>query len=492
MPCTIAAQIPETIPTREVGILAEKMLSTSEEDRLAFLRQSCRQLKLLREKEDRLKRQLNADALQKTKEFTIELEGKIAEVEVLILKPEDLLNNLPAGPYVARFDSLFSIFDFSGISNGAAASLTPVKEQLVRLKKQMYYSGKLDEWLSDREKQWVELISKNMNIIPEHIKKIMNEWKVDVQVYRMQLDQWKQALHDSKKMEQEVLNILNRLPAFRDFMSRNSELARLFGTPVGNADFPQGAPIPGLQTRASIVQELQSRLGANTFQNGGALQQQLQNGMDQLSQQQTQLNPIATIQEELSEIGHPSPLGRGEGLACLSCRGELTPKQQENASLKSKTFKQRLEFGWNLQSAMRVQDFPAVRDVGLNLGYKLNPRSVAGVGIAYKFALGESWKDIEWTHEGVGLRSFIDWRLTESGGKMFKGLWLTGGFEMNYWSRIAGDTQLKDLAWQKSGLLGVTKRIVLRKREGKFQVLWDFMNTTALPSPIQVRYGYNF
>jgi hypothetical protein len=129
-----------------------------------------------------------------------------------------------------------------------------------------------------------------------------------------------------------------------------------------------------------------------------------------------------------------------------------------------------------------------VRDVGLSLGYKLNPRSVIGVGIAYKFALGESWKNIDWTHEGVGLRSFIDWRMTEAGGKLFKGLWLTGGFEMNYWSRIAGNATWKELAWQKSGLMGVTKTLKFKRKEGKVQVLYDFMQKNT--NRIYIRFGY--
>jgi hypothetical protein len=146
-----------------------------------------------------------------------------------------------------------------------------------------------------------------------------------------------------------------------------------------------------------------------------------------------------------------------------------------------------------MQSAMRIQDFPAVRDVGLSLGYKLNPRSVVGVGVAYKFALGESWKNIDWTHEGVGLRSFIDWRMTEAGGKLFKGLWLTGGFEMNYWSRIAGNATWKELAWQKSGLMGVTKKMKIKNAELKMQAMVDLIqiNRRNINDVLFIRIGRN-
>jgi hypothetical protein len=131
-----------------------------------------------------------------------------------------------------------------------------------------------------------------------------------------------------------------------------------------------------------------------------------------------------------------------------------------------------------MQSAVRIQDFPAVRDIGLSLGYKLNPRSVVGVGVAYKFALGESWKDIEWTHEGVGLRSFLDWRISAAGSKLLKDFWITGGFEMNYWSRIAGNVQWKELAWEKSGLVGLTKIQETKHRKIKLQLLYPLVNNS--------------
>jgi hypothetical protein len=191
------------------------------------------------------------------------------------------------------------------------------------------------------------------------------------------------------------------------------------------------------------------------------LQQQLQNGMDQLSQQQT-----PSLQNILSELNIPTSIGNGNV-------GEMTPKQQEHAALKSKTFKERIEFGWNMQNAMRIQDFPAIRDVGLSLGYKLNPRSVIGIGVAYKFALGESWKDVEWTHEGVGLRSFLDWRISSAGSKLLQNIWITGSFEMNYWSRIANDMRWKDLAWDKSGLIGISKMVFVAKGYIKTQLLLE-------------------
>jgi hypothetical protein len=385
-------------------------------------------------------------------------------------------------PYLSRFDSLQTLFKFSLPSLPNNPALEQAQQQLDLLKSQLSQLQSLETWMQEREGQWKNLFSQ-VDLSKLALPKAFGKWQEEAMAYKMQVQHWKETINDPQKIETEALRLLNKLPAFREFMSQNGELARLFGPPGGATNVPAGTPIPGLQTRQSLAQELQNRFGANALQSGGALQQQLQNGMDQLSSQQQ--NPLNELVNQVQE-GVENITSLGEEIASIS------PAQAERAGLKSKTFKQRIEFGWNMQSAIRMQDFPAVRDVGLSIGYKINPRSVIGIGVAYKFALGESWKDIEWTHEGVGLRSFLDWRLTEAGGKLFKGIWLTGGFEMNYWTRIANDVQWKDLAWQKSGLVGVTKTVKLKKKEGKVQVLWEFLKYKTNSTPIVFRIGYGF
>jgi hypothetical protein len=478
------AQEPDSTSIVRIEQVAQNIKEKTSEFSEKINKAALQRLEAIQQQEAKLEKHLPKEELEKALQLKDELNKKLDALAGFTHAPDSLLKSMFKGQYFARFDSLETLFKFALPKTGNLAILKDAEDQIQRLKAELAMLDDCEKWLANREQQWKQLLSANP-LDKLKLPKAFGKWQEEALAYKMQVEHYKETIKDPQKIETEALRLLNKLPAFREFMSKNSELARLFGPPGGSTDLPQGTPIPGLQTRASLAQELQNRFGATALQSGGALQQQLQNGMDQLSQQQSLTNPIQEIQETLSEMGHPSPLRRGEG-------GEVSPAQAENAGLKSKTFKQRIEFGWNMQSAMRIQDFPAVRDVGLSLGYKLNPRSVVGVGIAYKFALGESWKDIEWTHEGVGLRSFIDWRMTEAGGKLFKGIWLTGGFEMNYWSRIAGNATWKELAWEKSGLLGVTKQIKMKKKEGKIQVLWDFLNKSGSQSAIQLRYGFNF
>ena len=469
------AQEPDSISLERIEQVAQNVKEKTSEFSEKINKAALQRLEAIQQQEAKLEKHLPKEELEKALQLKDELNKKLDALSGFTHAPDSLLKSMFKGQYFARFDSLETLFKFALPKTGNLAILKDAEDQIQRLKAELAMLDDCEKWLANREQQWKQLLSANP-LEKLKLPKAFGKWQEEALAYKMQVEHYKETIKDPQKIETEALRLLNKLPAFREFMSKNSELARLFGPPGGSTDLPQGTPIPGLQTRASLAQELQNRFGANALQSGGALQQQLQNGMDQLSQQQT-----PSLQNILPELNIPTSIGNGNV-------GEMTPNQQEHAALKSKTFKERFEFGWNMQNAVRIQDFPAIRDVGLSLGYKLNPRSVVGVGVAYKFALGESWKNIDWTHEGVGLRSFIDWRMTEAGGKLFKGLWLTGGFEMNYWSRIAGNATWKELAWQKSGLMGVTKTLKFKRKEGKVQVLYDFMQKNT--NRIYIRFGY--
>jgi len=464
----LSAQITEDslLLKPKVITLAKEFIQEAEETRDQINKRTLKSLQALQKLETQLTEKVPAEKLEEARKLKEQMARKMDALQGLS-NPDSLLKSLLHHPYLSRFDSLQTLFTFSLPSLQDNPALEQAQQQIDLFKAHLSQLQTLETWMQEREGQWKNLFSQ-VDLDKLALPKAFGKWQEEAMAYKMQVQQWKETINDPQKIESEALRLLNKLPAFREFMSKNGELARLFGPPGGASNVPAGTPIPGLQTRQTLAQELQNRFGASALQSGGALQQQLQNGMDQLSQSQA-----SPLQEIISEFELPSPAGRGVGPAFQSGRGEA---QAERAGLKSKTFKQRIEFGWNMQSAVRIQDFPAVRDAGLSLGYKINPRSVIGVGVAYKFALGESWKNIDWTHEGVGLRSFADWRLTEAGGKLFKGIWLTGGFEMNYWSRIAGNAQWKDLAWQKSGLVGVTKTVKFKKKEGKVQVLYSIDN----------------
>ncbi|PQV55852.1 hypothetical protein CLV53_1472, partial [Sediminibacterium magnilacihabitans] len=76
----------------------------------------------------------------------------------------------------------------------------------------------------------------------------------------------------------------------------------------------------------------------------------------------------------------------------------------------------------------------------------------------------------------------------------YKGsIWITGGYELNYQQSFSKIEQLKNLdAWQRSGLVGLTKKYRIGKKKGNLQLLWDFLSYSQVPQtqPLKFRIGY--
>ena len=130
-----------------------------------------------------------------------------------------------------------------------------------------------------------------------------------------------------------------------------------------------------------------------------------------------------------------------------------------------------MEYGGNVQSERARMMFPVTSDIGLSVGYKLNDKSVVGVGVSYKLGLGTGWNNIRFSNEGAGIRSFIDYKIKRS-------LFISGGYEQNYRTVFYSLDQLRGLnGWQSSGLVGLSKKYnVSKKLKGNVQLLWDFLS----------------
>jgi hypothetical protein len=155
---------------------------------------------------------------------------------------------------------------------------------------------------------------------------------------------------------------------------------------------------------------------------------------------------------------------------------------------KTKSFLKRLELGGNIQSQKARYFFPVTSDLGFSIGYKINDRSVIGLGGSGKVGWGSSWNNIQLTYQGVSARSFLDYKVKGS-------FYLTGGYEMNYKTFINSIQQLQSYsAWQKSGLIGLSKKYAVSKKlNGEVKVLWDFMSYQQVPKtqPVLFRIGYS-
>jgi hypothetical protein len=292
--------------------------------------------------------------------------------------------------------------------------------------------------------------------------------KINKQAYyhSEQLNEYKSLLKDHRKAERKVLALLSKSKLFNNFMRKNSMLASLFRLPDDPDNTSSQANLMGLQTRTQV---------------NGLIQQQIAAGGPN-AQQQFQQN-IQSAQAKMNEL--KDKITRLDGISSdVEIPEGFKPNKQ-----KTKSFFKRLEWGTNIQSQKANSYFPVISDIGLSLGYKLNDKSVLGIGASYKIGWGKDIRHISITHQGVGVRSFLDWKIKGS-------FWMSGGYELNYGNAFKRLSVLKDLkAWSQSSLLGVSKMISLKAKyftKTKFQLFWDFLSYQQVPGtqPVVFRIGY--
>lgn len=418
-----------------------------------------RSLEKFRRSEDRLLKKLKSKdsiaANLKAKDFA----EKYNRISSQIQSPEKQLSENLSGGYVARLDSLRTLLDFrqAGLAEDVSVpqlkAIGDLKRRIRLLQVQMNTADAVKKFVANQQAQWKEQLSRL------GLAKELLQFKKQAYYYQQEINEYKQLLNDPDKLAQKALSIASTLPAYKSFMAQNSQLAQLFRMPGANPGAAGG--VPGLQTQNQVQQLLQQQLsgaGANSFQ--------------QLQEQAGGV--LNDMKSKLNEWGD------GDGELPMP---DFKPNQQ-----KTKKLLKRLEFGLNVQSQRSSNILPSTTDVGLQAGYKLNDKSVIGVGVAYKMGWGKNLSEIRITHEGVGLRSFADIKLKKS-------IWITGAFEYNYQQAIRSVEQLKDLtAWQKSAMLGISKkyRIGNAGRQGKLQLLWDFLSYSQVPRTpaIKFRLGY--
>lgn len=317
-----------------------------------------------------------------------------------------------------------------------------------------------------------KFIKERKQFLKEQLRKLgfakqLKKLNKQVYYYTQQVNEYKDMLKDRKKIEKKAMELLSKTKLFQDFMKKNSMLASMFRLPGDLNDPSAQASLAGLQTRAQVNQLIQQQIGI-----GGpnAMQQVRQN----MQQAQTQLSQLKDKLKSYESGNY----GNGD---------VETPDFKPN-SQKTKSFRKRIEYGANIQSQKASSIFPVTSDIGLSLGYKINDKSIIGIGAAYKVGWGNGWRHIKISHQGLGIRSFVDLKMKGS-------LYISGGYEQNYKTEIRNIDQLKDYsAWQSSGLIGFSKKYkVGKKLKGNMQLLWDFLSYQQIPraQPILFRTGYS-
>ena len=462
---TSYAQTSQLVPDQSIPFLPAKYLDNISDKASALENQmdknSAKALAKMQKQEERIRRKLfKIDSAKASGLFS----GSQQQYARLTGKLE---NGGSLSHYSSSIDTLTTSLKFLKQNPELLANIKQAKEKLGTTMQKV--KG------MDAQFQKAEAIKKFLRERQAYLKqqlqqagfaKELKKWNKQVYYFNQQLNDYKSLLKDHKKAEKKAMELLSKTKLFRDFLRKNSQLASLFRLPGDPADPTSPISFAGLQTRTQVNAIIQQQLSAG----GPAAQQQFSQN---LQQAQDQLN---NWKNKLTQAGS-------------SGSDDMMPEGFKPNNQKTKSFLQRVEIGTNIQSQKASGLFPATTDIGLSIGYKLTDKSILGIGASYKMGMGKDIRHINITHQGAGLRSFIDWKIKGS-------FWMSGGYEMNYRNAFRRIDVLKDLdAWQQSGLIGLSKVISLKTKffsKTKLQLLWDFMSYQQLPrtQPILFRVGY--
>ncbi len=420
-------------------------------------------LSKLRQQESRIFKKLQKTDSTKAKALLNQSEAQYKKLEQNITK---LSKN--GNTYLPSLDTLTSSLKFLQQNPGLLklkdnrGQLTNAMDKVQGLQEQFNKAELVKKFIKERK----QTLTKQLERIG--FVKEMKQINKLVYYYQAQVNEYKEILKDHKKAERKAIELLSQTKLFKEFMQKNSQLASLFRLPSNTPTDPAAlnASLAGLQTRAQVNALLQQQLAAP-----GAMDQ-FRNNMQSA---QSQLNSLK------NKLGNQ--IGNTGGQDIDMPEG-FKPNQQ-----KVKSFKDRLEYNTDFQSQRSNGYFPTTSDIGLSVGYKLNDKSIIGIGTAYKLGWGRNIQNIKITHQGIGIRSYVDWKIKG-------GFWLTGGYEQNYRQQFNSIEVLKDLsAWQQSGLIGLSKQINLNSKIFKrtsVKLLWDFLSYQQIPrtQPVLFRVGY--
>lgn len=432
-------------------------------------RQSEKYLQRLAKQEEKLKRKLskfdskvskNLNGGNGAQKFYGELVNKVKfNKDSLTISGEYL-------PYIDSVQTSLAFLkhnkQFVSKSKDYQQKLQGALAQVKQFQSKLQQTERVKEYIRQRRELIREQL-KHYTSLPNSIKKCYTDYSKEFYYYTTKLKEYKDIANDPDKLTQKALAILRESKPFQRFAQEFGQLASVFSIPP---NYGNTQNLAGLQTRIQ-VQNLIASTGQTATQ---VLTQNLQAAHTQLKNK---------IDEKLNSLGNG---GVDKDMP------DFKPDNQ-----KTKCFWKRLEYGSNFQTT-KNKFFPTTSDLGLSIGYKINDKSTIGVGASYKMGWGKDIKHITITHQGMGLRSFLDIKLKGS-------FFASGGFEYNY-IPISADSlssssgmYWKDVSsWQQSGMIGISKIVSIKSKffkKTKLQLLWDFLSYQQVPraQPLIFRIG---
>ncbi|MET3876443.1 hypothetical protein [Chitinophaga sp. OAE865] len=359
-------------------------------------------------------------------------------------------------PYL---DSLSNSLSFLKDTKGLLAGSKDISDKLNRslrsvddLKERLAQAEQIKAYIRERKQLLKEQLSQYTGFTKD-----LQKLNKQAYYYVQQINEYKEVFKDRRKAEQKAMEVIRKIPAFNDFMQKHSQIASLFNIQGATTS---AQSLEGLQTRSQVEELIQQCLGSGP------------NASAAVSQQ------MAEAHSRFNELKSKFP-----NLDNAAEMPDFKPKE-----MKTKRFLKRLEFGSNIQFQRSNRFFPTTSDIAGQAAYKFHKNGSAGIGLSYKLGLGTGFDNIQFSSQGMGIRTFIDWKLK---GTFF----LNGGYEQNYQPEYVGVPNGLGQKWIESGLIGISKKYKINsKLKGNAMVLFDFLYNKHIPKtdPVKFRIGYNF
>jgi enamine deaminase RidA (YjgF/YER057c/UK114 family) len=441
-------------------------------------KQTAKAIERMQKKELELQKQMTSIDSNKSKKLFAETKAKYEKLKQELASPSPLNSSFAqkVKSYVPGLDNLQTSLKYmeqneTSLPDQKLLEIQNLSTRLTQLQAKLQAATQVQTYLQQRQ----QFLKQKLNGLP--VAKQLVGLNKEAYYYQQRMIQYKAMLNDKDKMKQQLISMVEAQPAFQKFWQKHSILASMF--PLTNGDADLGSTIVskiGLQTRSQVNTMIQSQLGKSIGSSGSSaggnnsqnyLQQQVQQAKSALENLKAKLLKAGSNTGNSSEVVIP----------------DFTPNTQ-----KTKTFLKRIEYGFSIQSIPNTGYFPATTNLALLLGYKISDKVTVGVGGVYLFGWGTPFKNINFSNQGIGVRSYVDIKAKGS-------FWITGGLEYSYmesFSSIPGITEA-DL-WQKSALVGVTKKYKVGKKTVNLQALYDLLYNQEIPrgEPIKFRVGYSF
>ena len=360
--------------------------------------------------------------------------------------------------------------------NSMSTSISGARDQVSGIESKMQGVNKIQAFLQDRK----NILSAELKAFPQ-LKKHIQQFRKEAFYYKAQMEQYKETLSSPDRIEKLVIGKLQHLPAFQNLGSR---LPGPFSLLVFNGSSTQSTEAIPVDSGENITGGLPARAAVQKFiQSNSPVMERTIDPLQQIRQQvdksgeQTQLIPQKVI-DFFATVKNKFPS------SVQSDKNDFTLNSQ-----RVKSFWKRIDYGADLQFGKSVNYLPATSNITLKLGYKLDDKKTAGIGIAYIMGMGYGWKNIVLTHQGIGLKGYLKWNWK-------KGFALQAQAGWNYMTQFENIAELKNNdAWQKAGLIGISKDLKFTKKvKANIQFMFDLFYKTHIPytQPTVFRFGYGF